>query len=205
MVVGDSFLVIGVSGTTNAGKTTLVERLRHELPEARFLRQDTFFISEDDPRHQWLETDTFRHQNWELPSAINFNLFKKEVRLLTASASGLPYRILLLEGHLLFSDPELVVWCDKKYFLTLSKEQCRERRNRRTYQPSDPPGYFDACIYPEYLNYLSYVQENVKDVAYLDGANPQEMIFQKIFNDIKNLIAAQNFFKTLTVGDASFS
>ncbi|OQR78820.1 nicotinamide riboside kinase 2-like, partial [Tropilaelaps mercedesae] len=188
MVVGDGFLVIAVSGVTNGGKTSLIERLRKEFPEAGFVSQDTFFFSEEDPRHQWLQTETFRHQNWELPSAIDFVLLKSKVRSLTCSGSCLPYRILLIEGHVIFADLDIVAWSDKKYFFTLTKEQCKERRERRTYQPADPPGYFDLCIYPEYLKYLSMVKKHVKDVEYLDGAGPQDVIFQKVLNDIRPLL-----------------
>ena len=37
---------------------------------------------------------------------------------------------------------------DKRYFLTLTEDQCRSRRMLRNYVPADPPNYFDKYVWP---------------------------------------------------------
>ena len=47
---------------------------------------------------------------------------------LTTAKEELPYRLVVLEGHMLYVDPDIVNWSDLNYFFTLTKEQCWERR-----------------------------------------------------------------------------
>ena len=37
------------------------------------------------------------------------------------------------------------------YYLDLNFDECRKRRFRRTYNPPDPPNYFDGHVWPSYL------------------------------------------------------
>lgn len=41
--------------------------------------------------------------------------------------------------------------CQKKFFITLEREECFARREQRHYLPNDPVGYFDAWVWPMFL------------------------------------------------------
>lgn len=73
---------------------------------------------------------------------------------------------------------------DSSVFILLKHSPISER----TYEPPDPPGYFELCVYPEYLQHMSFVKEHVRDVVYIDGTESPENNFQLILNDIRQLL-----------------
>lgn len=54
---------------------------------------------------------------------------------------------------------------DLKFCVTLSEEECWKRRQQRTYDPADPPGYFQVCIWPMAVKYEKFVKKNRHDVS----------------------------------------
>jgi len=96
--------------------------------------------------------------------------------------------VLLLDGFTLFAHRDIAELCHLKYFYTLDKEECKRRRNIRTYVPADPPGYFDACIWPEHVRYKAYVEQNVTGVTFLDGTPPLQESLKKVLPDILNAL-----------------
>ena len=77
----------------------------------------------------------------------------------------------------------------KRFFITLPKEVCRLRRATRTYDPPDPPGYFEATIWPMYLH-NKRVMERMHapgDIIYLDGTRSLEQLFQQISKELSLL------------------
>ncbi|XP_028968261.1 nicotinamide riboside kinase 1 [Galendromus occidentalis] len=188
MVVGDGFSLVCVGGVTNGGKTSLTTKLRRRFPHLKYINQDDFFLKPDDPRHVWVENSEFRSQNWEIPESVDFQALKQKVIDLTRSGEELPYRLIVLEGHLLYADPHVVKWSDLNYFFTLTREQCWERRKERVYDPPDPPGYFDAIVFPEYLKLKGFVDQNIANVEYIDGSADQSEVCDRVANSINQLL-----------------
>jgi uridine kinase len=48
--VQEKRLVVGVSGSTCSGKTTLVALLKNLFPNSKVFNQDQYYFLEDDPR-----------------------------------------------------------------------------------------------------------------------------------------------------------
>jgi nicotinamide/nicotinate riboside kinase len=81
----EQWLVIGISGVTCSGKTTLAQQLHKylkeksghelkagiELNRVELLNQDVYFRSVDDPKHQKIEK--LNHLNWEIIESINMD------------------------------------------------------------------------------------------------------------------------------------
>jgi len=79
------WLVIGISGVTCGGKTTLANSLyKHfkekvgqelktgiEINRVEMVNQDTYFRDVDDPNHQLVEK--LNHLNWEIVEALDMN------------------------------------------------------------------------------------------------------------------------------------
>ena len=68
--------LIGVSGCTNGGKTTLCKRLLAELPNAYHFSQDDFYHERGSPHYTYIkELDSF---NYDVISAIDMKRFHSE-------------------------------------------------------------------------------------------------------------------------------
>jgi nicotinamide/nicotinate riboside kinase len=87
---------------------------------------------------------------------------------------------------------------DIRYFLTLSKDVCSERRDARDYLPPDPPGYFDQIVWPMYLHNLNDVKSiysigqgnQQESITFLEGTLDPDFIFEKVVGDIKTLMSS---------------
>lgn len=188
------WLVVALSGVTNGGKTTLATKLMKKLPKGtRLIKQDDYFYSDNDPHHIPCPGG-IQHNNWDVITALDMNQMIEDVRAVINSSpksssladtltldresemSGVckkcpePRSILLLDGFMLFAKDHLVEMCDLRFFYTLPREECWKRRQERGYTPPDPPGYFEKCVWPMYVEHLDYVSNNVNDVTYLDGS-----------------------------------
>lgn len=87
----EQWLVIGISGVTCSGKTTLAKSLhKHfkdqigrelkagvELNRVEMVNQDTYFRQVDDPNHQVVEK--LNHLNWEIIESIDMDKMVKDV------------------------------------------------------------------------------------------------------------------------------
>ncbi|XP_045606675.1 nicotinamide riboside kinase 1 [Procambarus clarkii] len=203
------WLVVGISGVTCSGKSTLARRLHHTLPSpSTLLNQDYYFYPEGSSHHIPAPAG-LNHHNWEVITSIDVDTMLKDVRDIVRSppsqlkapttlelvsrgegtssnldsAGGRP--VLVIDGFLLFSHPEVWEVCDLRYFLTLTREQCWERRQRRQYEPPDPPGYFHQCVWPEYEQHRQYVNK-LDGIIYLDGMVPSDDTYTIVFQDIIN-------------------
>lgn len=51
--------------TTNSGKSTIVEKLLQEMPNATVVHQDYYFLPPGDPRLEPVYIPELDHHNWE--------------------------------------------------------------------------------------------------------------------------------------------
>lgn len=189
------YLIIGLSGATNSGKTTLTLKLKQAFSAMDTLCQDTYFLEPDDERLKEFIVPEVGHANWEQVGAMDMEAMMRDVKTWTteSEASGsfqvdrhsIP--ILLIEGFLIFNHSELTTYFHKKYFLTIDRETCVERRRQRHYNPPDVPGYFEKVVWPMYLFNKEALSDQT-DIVYLDGTEDQEEVAARIKSDIKQLI-----------------
>lgn len=87
MFANRKWLIVGISGVTCGGKTTLTDQLRRylladaqkliddsiagdlQIGKIRTIHQDVYFLAENDPRHKRIAE--LNHNNWELPTALD--------------------------------------------------------------------------------------------------------------------------------------
>ncbi|XP_063615237.1 nicotinamide riboside kinase 1-like, partial [Penaeus indicus] len=217
--------LVGISGVSGGGKTTLARRLLSALPTtAAYLSQDQYILPDAHPAHPpappplpglnkdtlrsvdaaRMEADVRRFLAAEAPALEPEDApFLAERRAFVGSALTAPNPfvgrrreaealppVLLLEGFLLFGHGFLATACDLRFFLTLTKEQCRARRGRRAFSTSGMGSgeYFEACVWPAYESYLKEVAADVEGVQFLDGAAPPDALFQKVFESVMELL-----------------
>lgn len=190
------WVVLGISGATCSGKTSLVNRLHKELKNSVFICQDNYFLPADDPRHTYIPG--LNAMNWEIITSLDMDKMRSDVlNLITSpeasnSTNTNDKKILILDGFLLFTCKVISNLCDKKYFLTLTKDQCWERRKDRCYDPPDVPGYFEKVVWPEYVKHTNDLMKDkdlYKTITFIDGSKSKEEIFQIVSADIKKLLS----------------
>lgn len=209
------WLVIGVSGVTCGGKTTLSNALelylqqiaghigtrlhdRMRIGRTHVIHQDEYFLDEDDPRHQLVAE--LGHNNWELPTALDGDRMLNDIHHCLGGAGNLfrpdappaTLDVLLIEGFVIFNEPDVLELCHLKYHLHLPFEKCFERRQRREYTPPDVVGYFERCVWPMYLrNFEEYKDRS--DVVVLNGELSSKRTCDYVIASIRQYLATAAF------------
>ncbi|SCU85513.1 LADA_0D07976g1_1 [Lachancea dasiensis] len=68
-------LLIGISGCSSSGKTTLAKLTANLIPSAVLLHEDDFFKHDDEIPFD----ETYQVSNWDSPDALDLPLFSKEL------------------------------------------------------------------------------------------------------------------------------
>lgn len=126
-------VTLGICGGTGSGKTTISEEISRSLgPEhAVIIHQDSYYLD-----RTLLPSDDRDRINFDHPSAFDWRLFKKQVRALQAGKAidkplynfhthsrmpettrVEPRAVLLIEGILVFDDPDLRKMMDIKVYV----------------------------------------------------------------------------------------
>ncbi|XP_051174682.1 nicotinamide riboside kinase 1 [Leptopilina boulardi] len=179
------WLVIGISGATCSGKTTIAQKLHKDLKNSILIQQDTYFHDVDDPRHIWIEE--LNHINFDIISSLDMKKMYSDIRKIldekplfnNVVSPKNEKKILIIEGFLIFDYKPILDLCNLKYFLTLEKEECYNRRKLRVYEPPDVPGYFEKVVWPEYVNHLKVIMNNkelMKSIKFYDGFSQEDVI-----------------------------
>lgn len=187
--VASRVLVIGISGTTNSGKTTLVQRLFGKYRNSfNVVCQDDFFLSPGDPRLAPIYLPDIRHHNWEDFRALEMDRMvetvKDRIKLLEGRADS-EQKVLFVDGFSIFGWKPLLPLLNKKYFIKVDKDICQARRSARHYDPPDVPGYFEAVVWPEHIKHLDAIREQ-QDIVYVDGNGGVESLYNLICTDISD-------------------
>lgn len=221
----ENWLIIGISGATNSGKTTISKELHSLFPNSVLLHQDDFFYDETSDKHT--KIPELNHINFEILSSIDMGAFKNQIRMIIESeiplnnAQPAPSdvelkfkekyfsaeinpsdqclinkfqrlqfipNILIIEGFLIFNDDQLQDLCDLKFYFTMNKTLCWDRRKMRTYQPPDVPGYFEKYVWPLYLVHYEEVLRKSVNMTYVDGSDSIENNFRSILHKILSFL-----------------
>ena len=140
-------LIIGISGGTGSGKTTVANRILEtvEASEVVFIQQDSYYRNLEELPRDYRELANFDH-----PDALDNNLLVEHVRKLKAGEPielpsydfkthhrlsetryVEPKPIVIVEGILIFADPRLLAQLDIKVFVDTPDDIRFIRRLRR--------------------------------------------------------------------------
>lgn len=209
--------VIGISGITGAGKTTLALALHAFLSDVKnadtfngihineviLMHQDRYFYPRDSPHHIWIPEINFI--NRELLSAMNMDKFAEDVnetiqRLTTANVTSssskqnerISVNILIIEGFLIYNDERINRFCQLRFQLYLTFDVGVARRLTRTFKHINPKPewYFEHFIWPSYHKHLNEVP-NKADLVYLNGEQCVEDIYKQAFSTITTFLINQ--------------
>ncbi|XP_043091828.1 nicotinamide riboside kinase 1-like [Puntigrus tetrazona] len=192
-------VIIGIGGMTNGGKTTLSKNLQELLHNSLVISQDNFFkddsvVPADVNGFKQYDTLDALHMDrmmadvgsW-LEDPQSFMMSRGPAAKPTASESTNVF-VLVVEGFLIFNHGPLNTLFNKRYFLQIPYEICKERRSSRVYVPPDPPGYFDGYVWPMYLKNKKTMEEAVNDIVFLDGTQKRETLLSTVLADFQEML-----------------
>lgn len=186
-------LIVGISGATNSGKSSLTKKLLEHFPGSFSFCQDDYFL---DPDSDKLEPIPHLNcANWDVLSALDTAKMMTDIQkwlemLPSTDQMADQVHLLVVDGFLIFNYKPLCQLFDIKYFITISKEICQQRRSQRIYNPPDCPGYFEHVAWPYYLKNKAELSDQ-KDIIYLNGDENMESNFQKIQDTVTLLLETQ--------------
>lgn len=142
-----NMLIIGISGGTGCGKTTVVNQIIKELPlnEVTVLSQDHYYKDTSE-----LTFEERTKINFDHPSSIDFSLLLSQLRDLkknkeveqpiysfvehnrtTKTVTTIPRKVVIVEGILVFTSQELRDLFDIKIFVHADSDERLIRRLKR--------------------------------------------------------------------------
>ena len=140
-------LIIGLAGGTGCGKTTVVEQIIDQLPdeEVGVISQDSYY---NDLSH--LNYEERAEINFDHPRAIDFDLLMEHLRLLkdgkpieqpvysfkehnrtTETILTYPTKVMIVEGILIMTNPDVRSMFDIKIFVHADSDERLIRRLKR--------------------------------------------------------------------------
>ncbi|MGL2994108.1 uridine kinase [Flavobacterium sp. TSSA_36] len=140
-------LIIGIAGGTGCGKTTVVHQIMNELPDAEvgIISQDSYYKENKNMSYEERSNINFDH-----PRAIDFELLVTHLKELKQGNSinqpvysfikhnrtddviiTHPRKVMIVEGILIFTNPELRDLFDIKVFVHADSDERLIRRLRR--------------------------------------------------------------------------
>ncbi|XP_032522120.2 nicotinamide riboside kinase 2 [Danaus plexippus] len=193
--MASEWIVIGISGVTCGGKTTLADKLKEALHPVYVFHQDRYFYSDDSPKH--VRCEGLDHNNYDILSALDMDAMYRDVigtmrgaeRAHSQGGRAAPGKLhvpgkkfLVIEGFTVLNYTPLMDICDYRYYLVLEYGECFSRRALRLYEPPDVAGYFETCVWPEHLKYRAQIERDPR-VTILEGAGSDP--FYVVMADLK--------------------
>nr|UZO32009.1 nicotinamide riboside kinase-1 [Heliothis subflexa] len=190
----NEWIVIGISGVTCGGKTSLANQLKNALSPVHVFHQDKYFFPDDDPRH--VRCAALAHNNYDVLSALDMDAMLRDVTRTLAGEDRAHVtctqrdgrysrdgkRFLVAEGFTVLNYPPILEMCDLRYYFVLELGECVARRVLRLYDPPDIDGYFEQCVWPEHLKYRAEIEKD-KRVKIIDGTRGDA--FDIVMADLK--------------------
>jgi uridine kinase len=201
-------LCIGIAGGTGSGKSTLVDKICQRFPaDVCVVKHDNYYR-----RHDELEFADRRQLNYDHPDAFETTLLVEHLRSLKAGQPVecpvydfstynrtdrtvilQPARVLLVEGILIFADPELLGELDIRIYVDTDAD---ERILRRVLRDVEERGRSVRSVTEQYLSTVKpmhqrYVEPSrqMADMIILRGAYNEvalDLIMKKIADHLRN-------------------
>lgn len=202
-----SWLIVGISGVTCGGKTTLSQSVYEYLSNpsnfstnsnmkigmVKIINQDDYFLPEEHPNHKWIQR--INHINFDIISALDMTQMCNDINVILGKrflfhSKRKPttvVNILLIDGFLIFNHSVINRLCQLKLHIHLPYEKCYERRKTRIYEPPDVTGYFELCVWPMYEKNFSEIKGK-EDIILLNGDASKESLFSYVLDCIRQAI-----------------
>lgn len=168
--------VIGISGGSGSGKTSIVQEIRKLFTEQELciVSQDNYYIPRDEQA-----VDENGVSNFDLPTSINLDAFTRDIQQLkNGNAVSLkeyvfnnelkqartlvynPAPVIMVEGLFVYHAQEMRDLLDYKFFVDAPEDtklirRIRRDRVERNYPLEDVLYRFENHVTPSYVKYIS--------------------------------------------------
>lgn len=195
--IGNQVLLVALGGASSSGKTTVAKALKLLIPSSVLIHLDDFYFTDSDipvdPEtgyQNWdcpqaIDFDRFTEclQNLKKgvftsvksiePSESDLKLLKEEEihfakEITNNSQKFVKKKIVLVDGFMLFHDPNIIKLFDIKLFFHAPFDTLKSRREaRKGYTTAegfwvDPPNYFSEIVWPAYVKSHAYLYQEEK-------------------------------------------
>jgi uridine kinase len=205
-------LVIGIAGGSGSGKTSVVKKIIKSLPkeEVSVLVQDAYYKDNGELTQEEREKINFDH-----PSSIEFSLLVQHVKELKAGHSvnmptysyvtcrrGIetipvhPAAVLIVEGILIFTDPELCKALDLKVYVDTAADErliriIKRDVNERGRGLDKSIRHYEQYVRPMHDTFIEPTKKEADIIIPLGGQN--EKGIDILTSKIKQTISEHNY------------
>ena len=152
-------MVIGIGGCSQSGKSTLSLKLKKKFEN---LGVKTIILDIDDFVKSTRDIPWIRfHVDWEIPDSIDFVKYERAI-----IQAKLDSEIVICDGFLVYHDPKIYQYFDKRLFVDVSKSVFLKRKKKNLRWGREPDWYIEY-IWTCYLKYGRV--DHVNEVLFLDG------------------------------------
>lgn len=189
-------LVIGITGATRSGKTTLAGRILETLGAriCTVVAQDRYRLTgKRAAEDSWVERDGAWVRNWETPNQTDWHAFDLDVRQAAKVAT-----IVIVEGYCLLHSNRLCQMLHGLVWVDIDAATCKGRRSSYP-RGWDRAAYFSECIWPAHTNYRASVFGGAailgrsgkssafgSQVLHLRGTDPPEELLSKALQHLQS-------------------
>lgn len=190
------WLIVGITGVTGGGKTTLSTALvehftklvnenghsNRRINSVHVLHQDNYFHKRDSPKH--IRIKEINYPNREVMTALDMDLMWQDImnirQIVGDRNAGVD--ILFIEGFLIFNYKPIDELCDMRFFIELPGDVCLARRLKRTFKHinPNPEYYFQNFIWPEYQKYRDGMKLRSNEIVFLNGVDDPSATFTQV-------------------------
>ncbi|MDP2630685.1 MAG: hypothetical protein Q8P56_04725 [Candidatus Uhrbacteria bacterium] len=190
--------IIGICGPTSTGKTSLAKKAATAFEEVTHVPMDDFFKDEKDtPLH-----GDIRH--WNIPESVHLDqlvsaltdlqnntaveipLYSKPLSARIGTQTIHPSPVILVEGTLIYSSPEIRNLCSLKIFIRTTADTILSRYASRIKDYSTSMRYLTDLVFPTLDEYTEHYSRHA-DVI-LDGTQSLEQVERNLFSHLTQKI-----------------
>jgi uridine kinase len=209
MVHTKEHLLVGISGPTSAGKTTLVEAIKRKIGPSQIAVVSVDWYDRERRGDSEMKKAVVRRQyfgepfNWESPEVFDFDRYIFDLRrmkkgnptTITSPNSRwqkgttiAPAKFTIVEGTLALYD-KAASFFDIKYYIDLPLEEVVRRRLKKVPEHRTAPAYnlqYMGTVMLEGLETYVFPQKKKADVV-LDGTQPTARLAERVIHDLRSL------------------
>ncbi|KAJ8708873.1 hypothetical protein PYW08_010255 [Mythimna loreyi] len=191
----NDWIIIGISGVTCGGKTSLANQLKNTLTPVYLFHQDKYFYPDDSPQH--VKCPGLPHNNYDILGALDMGAMRADIAATLQGQDRAHHssteqgehkfqvpgkKFLVAEGFTVLNYKPIMDMCDFRYYFVLEYGECLLRRSYRLYDPPDIAGYFEQCVWPEHIKYRAEIERDPR-VRIIDGT--QRDAYDTVMADLR--------------------
>jgi len=193
-------LIVGITGVSCGGKTTMAKAFLKWLGTyGQTICQDDYYYPAEtlpiNPITNFLEFDE--------PESVNMENIVRDIKKWKAekeaeeekmrseegrSDDEVPPSVMVVEGTMIFTCPEILELCDLRYMIHVDFATAKYRRSLRNYPIPDPPEIVAKNIWPKYIKHRKLSRNIAAQKGYvfkqINGTHVVEQILAGIIADV---------------------